>query len=80
MFLHEAMLFPQINLDLTEWVNINENNLRIQHHCLYTTVLNENTNDSYEIISFCMSDQQNGILNKLISIHILLLLNSTNEI
>lgn len=56
MFLHEVMPFPQINLDLTEWVNINENNLRIQHHCLYTTVLNENTNDSYEIISFCMSE------------------------
>ncbi|CAF2734227.1 unnamed protein product [Rotaria sp. Silwood2] len=48
--------FPEINLDLTDWINDNQSNIVIQHDCLHVAGWIEEENDPYQIISYCMSE------------------------
>ncbi|CAF2574165.1 unnamed protein product [Rotaria sp. Silwood2] len=54
--LYRIIAFPQINLDLTDWINDNESNMVLQHDCLHVTAWIEEDNDPYQIISYCMSE------------------------
>ncbi|UJR34378.1 hypothetical protein I4U23_021786 [Adineta vaga] len=58
IFLHLILAFPQINLDLTD-----ENNSFFQHNCLHVVAWIEKDSDPYEIISYCMSENQSEWMN-----------------
>ena len=46
----------EINLDLTEWTNMNENNNDSQHDCLHIASSIESDKYPHQIISYCMGE------------------------
>ncbi|UJR34410.1 hypothetical protein I4U23_021817 [Adineta vaga] len=46
----------QINLDLTEWTNVNEDNNELSHDCLHIDTSNEHENYPRQTTSYCLSE------------------------
>jgi hypothetical protein len=62
---------PQINLHLTDCVSNTENNIELQHDCLYTAAAIDKEKERHQIISYCMSEwpskwdmKDNGLYQK----------------
>ncbi|CAF1167926.1 unnamed protein product [Adineta steineri] len=47
---------PQINLHLTSWINANKSDVVFQRDCLYVTPSTEAETDTYQIISYCLTN------------------------
>ncbi|UJR06936.1 hypothetical protein I4U23_011225, partial [Adineta vaga] len=47
---------PHFNLHHTDWTNENESYTTLQHDCLYVSVSTEKGTDSYQTISYCLTE------------------------
>ncbi|CAF3407239.1 unnamed protein product [Rotaria socialis] len=56
MILHTVISLPQINLHLTDSIEETDSDHALQHNCLYVTIPTKNTNDSRQIMFYCLSE------------------------
>ena len=47
---------PHFNLHHTDWLNENEISKHLQHDCLYVPAYTEESTESYETISYCLTE------------------------
>ncbi|UJR12436.1 hypothetical protein I4U23_016612 [Adineta vaga] len=56
ILLHLVIGSPQINLDLTDWINNSKSDAVLQHDCIHVATSIQEGTDSQQIISYCMSE------------------------